>query len=566
MKHQVARRNLALAAVLLLFTACRDEPTALGTYGQSGGVSHSVTAGSPQPGDHAIRMRTALRALSDGEARSQIEAGQNVVTIGFKTQGSPWGVDGRGVSLVSRSERDVRREFVEGLARRVIHRYEHIPAITVELPNADVALRLRRMPWVDYVAPATRLLTPDWTEVQCFNGPNGDPPPPGAAQPPQVIPWHVARVRADQAWALATGVSPYGYNLTVLDDGLEEAGTMQMGPELDWQNIYWFVPPVADGDGWHGTPVFGAAAARNNGVGIVGVAPGARANIVKIIDNRGGNTQWDYWAYVAFDWWASVSHVMTISYSTKNWTSPTAPPSFVPMYDAIKVAYYTYNVPITASTGNEGQPGWYAFPAAWPEVIGVGGSNADDHYVFHNYAPGNVDLAAPAVSILTVCKGGQIGFVSGTSFATPQVAGALMMLRERFPTEPPETLRERLIATAAPMGDPQKSGAGRMDVYAALTYTFPPPPPLMVSISGPDQVQPYAACLFAANPANGVEPYSYAWTADGIAVGSDSPFYRHPAGTNGFDLGITVTDGEGRVANNIFSISVSQSAPECLDQ
>ena len=105
-----------------------------------------------------------------------------------------------------------------------------------------------------------------------------------------------------------------------------------------------------------------------------------------------------------------------------------------------------------------------------------------------------------------------------------------------------------------------------MDVYAALTYTFPPGPSLMVSISGPEQVRPYTACLFSANPTNGIEPYSYAWTADGTPVGSDSPFYRHPAGTNGFELGITVTDGEGRVANNIFSVSVSYDAPECLDQ
>lgn len=180
------------------------------------------------------------------------------------------------------------------------------------------------------------------------------------------------------------------------------------------------------------------------------------------------DTRWDYWAYFAFDQEAQFSGVMTISYSTKQ-TSSAPPASFAPMYDAIKRAYYQYGTIITASTGNQGRADLYAYPARFPEVVGVGGSGFNDEYVLNNYAPGNVELAAPAIDVGTVCKGGQTGIADGTSFATPMVAGAFMLLREKFPNDTPDQLRARLRSTAVPMGNSQKSGAGRIDVYAALT-------------------------------------------------------------------------------------------------
>jgi subtilisin family serine protease len=214
------------------------------------------------------------------------------------------------------------------------------------------------------------------------------------------------------------------------------------------------------------------------------------------------------------------------------------------------------------------------FPARYPEVMAVSGTLYNDNFA----EPGNnecpngsrygpeVELSAPFWA-QSMSRNGGWGTSCGTSFSAPVVSGVAALLWTQNPSWTASMVRNRLRSTARdlpPTGFDNKFGYGRVSAFDALY--LPPPPVFGVTISGPDQVLPYAACLFSANPANGVEPYSYAWTADGTPVGSDSPFYRHPAGTNGFELGITVTDGEGRVANNIFSVSVSYSAPECLDQ
>ncbi len=94
---------------------------------------------------------------------------------------------------------------------------------------------------------------------------------------------------------------------------------------------------------------------------------------------------------------------------------------------------------------------------------------------------------------------------------------------------------------------------------------IPPPQPFTVTISGPTEVQPYVTCLYQALPLNGTPPLSYAWTADGVAVGADSPYYYHTTGANAFELGVTVTDAQG-IAWNSLAVTVSVGAQECLDQ
>jgi hypothetical protein len=401
-------------------------------------------------------------------------------------------VNERGVTLVSPALKSEHTRAVEALATRVIYRYKNIPAVTVELPNPNIATQLRHLPWVDYVAPATSLLTPDWVDVQCFPTPAR-----GIAEGPQHMPWNVQRVRADQAWPITTGNS--SAELMVLDDGVDgQPDPLPSGPELHAEAYLGYVGSTPY-NGYHGTPVLGAAEARNNTVGTVGVAPDTKATIAKIADNGPADTvSWDYWSAMAIDGNAPVSGVVTISYSTKQ-TSSTPPASFVQLYDAIKNAYYQRNVVITASAGNQQRADYYAFPAAYPEVIGVGGSGYSDEYQLNNYAPGNVDLAAPALDVETVCKGGAIGLATGTSFATPMVAGALMLLRAAHPAETAAQLRQRLLNTAVPMADPLKSGAGRMDVYAALTYMFPP----TVSIGGPTYIDAAGTYTWTATASGG---------------------------------------------------------------
>lgn len=120
------------------------------------------------------------------------------------------------------------------------------------------------------------------------------------------------------------------------------------------------------------------------------------------------------------------------------------------------------------------------------------------------------------------------------------VAGALMMLREEFPNESPNSLTLRLLSTAVPMADPQKSGAGRMDVYAALTYTFPPPSPT-VFIEGPRAVPLWQYCSFHAVASSGTEPYAFTWYVNGSVEQEGSDWFDWGAGDD-YTLTVRVTD------------------------
>jgi hypothetical protein len=77
-------------------------------------------------------------------------------------------------------------------------------------------------------------------------------------------------------------------------------------------------------------------------------------------------------------------------------------------------------------------------------------------------------------------------------------------------------------------------------------------------------VRPYAQCLFTASASGGTEPYSYAWTVDGVPVGSGPAIY-HTAGSSNFEIAVTVMDGENNGAGRSLPVSVDASAPECLD-
>ena len=243
------------------------------------------------------------------------------------------------------------------------------------------------------------------------------------------------------------------------------------------------------------------------------------------------------------------------------------------------------------SDRENGHKGAVQYPASLSgslNVISVGAINRYGGAA--NYTPeyGPIDVVAPSGHYADFCVGnvvttdrygspgcndgpsGDVNYTttfSGTSAAAPQVSGAAALMLALRPSLTASEVRSRIRAAADSWGQEANFGVGKLNVWGSVAPLVPPPPPgFLLSISGPDAVRPYAACLFQAIPNNGIEPYSYAWTADGTPVGSDSPFYRHPAGTSGFGLGITVTDGQGRVANNILSVSVSYSAPECLDQ
>jgi hypothetical protein len=95
---------------------------------------------------------------------------------------------------------------------------------------------------------------------------------------------------------------------------------------------------------------------------------------------------------------------------------------------------------------------------------------------FSNYGAKNVDLCAPGVRILSTLPNNQYAFYSGTSMASPHVAGAAMLLRAKFPYLQAAQLKALLMASAeikSNLGGISVTG-GRLNIQTALTAVAPP--------------------------------------------------------------------------------------------
>ena len=219
------------------------------------------------------------------------------------------------------------------------------------------------------------------------------------------------------------------------------------------------VPP-SDVNG-HGTHVAGTIAARNNGSGVTGVAPGTPIVPVKVLDDEG----WGTWSDVicGIDWVTATRtdsdptndiHVVNMSIGGPGY--PVEPCATTPdaLHRAICRSTAT-GVNYVVAAGNDAwdfdHPDVPDVPAAYPEVLTVtavsdadgspgalGGApgcdqteSDDERATFSNYAESDLGashtLAAPGVCIRSTTPGGTYGTWSGTSMAAPHVAGVVAL-------------------------------------------------------------------------------------------------------------------------------------------
>jgi subtilisin len=200
-------------------------------------------------------------------------------------------------------------------------------------------------------------------------------------------------------------------------------------------------------DNGHGTHVSGTIAARNDGTGVVGVAPGTRLYAVKVLTATGSGTVSSI--ICGLDWVKQNADTLGIKVVNMSLggTGPIGSCGADPEHTAI-CDVVGAGVTIVAAAGNEGQPmtsgGTGHVPGAYPEVLtvtamsdtdglpgGAGpgcGADADDSTAsFSNFgspSDANHMIAAPGDCVISLWLGGGLTSLSGTSMATPHVVGA----------------------------------------------------------------------------------------------------------------------------------------------
>lgn len=229
----------------------------------------------------------------------------------------------------------------------------------------------------------------------------------------QTIDWGAILMGAPEAWKITKGK---GVKVAVLDTGIDTTHpdllpNLKGGINFTTYNINDF----QDRQG-HGSHCAGVIAGCDNNVGVVGIAPQASIYAVKVLgDNGSGSLS----AITKAIDWCIKAGMDVISMSLGG--SSTPPESF---HQAFKRAYEA-GIAIVVASGNENTK--VSYPAAYPETIAVG---AIDYFKqkanFSNFGP-ELDIVAPGVSIYSTVPVGQYGKMSGTSMATPMVAGAIAL-------------------------------------------------------------------------------------------------------------------------------------------
>jgi len=222
-----------------------------------------------------------------------------------------------------------------------------------------------------------------------------------------------------------------------------------------------------DGGG-HGTHAAGIeAATANNGRGMVGVAPRCRILAEKVVSDHGYGDIASVSAGIvhATD---QGAHVISMSLGTPN-------PHPV-VKDAVLYAQRADAI-LVAAMGNSGRND-ILFPAAFPGVIAVGATRDDDTRASFSSFGDWISVAAPGHNILATVPTfaseypvRDYGWMSGTSMATPHVAGLAALVKDAHPQWDAAAVKRRIEETAVPLGGSAFNayfGHGRIDPARAV--------------------------------------------------------------------------------------------------
>jgi type VII secretion-associated serine protease mycosin len=274
------------------------------------------------------------------------------------------------------------------------------------------------------------------------------------------------RMRVRDAWSREKG----GSNLiAVLDTGVQSGH-----PDLRGRVVkgYDFVnnDTGASDDNGHGTWVAGIIAAKaNDGYGIAGISWTDRILPVKIMNASGTGSTADLAAGIT---WAANRGADVINMSVGGFPYSQA------IQDAVNHAWSRGAVLIGAAGNNNRRENFY--PASYDHVVSVSATQVEDEFSrWSSYGP-KVDVSAPGSSVLTTnCTAsacphrdwGSHTYISGTSFATPNVAGVTALIKARYPSYTASQIVGRLRGTVDDLGyagRDDRYGLGRVNAYRAL--------------------------------------------------------------------------------------------------
>ena len=291
--------------------------------------------------------------------------------------------------------------------------------------------------------------------------------------------WSLAATRVPAAWAASTGV---GVTVAVIDTGVDRtrpdlAGKLVSPAYLDPVSREIVAGYEPDRDG-HGTHVAGIIAARADGRGVTGVAPGARIMPIDVDTT----TELDGVQVARAVRWAVAHGARVVNLSLGEADIEITSRQVAPLCAAVAAAAKA-GVVVVAAAGNDGAGlNLREAPATCRGALPVAAVNSSLQPAVWSSFDAGVSVAAPGDDVYSTVPTfvSRTGFttMSGTSMAAPFVAGVVALMLSRSPSMTPAQVRARLEATAsdvAPAGRDPRTGHGVVDPAAALGVPAGPP-------------------------------------------------------------------------------------------
>jgi subtilisin family serine protease len=265
----------------------------------------------------------------------------------------------------------------------------------------------------------------------------------------QTIPWGINKVGADIS---STKAGDHTGSITNVDAYVIDTGIDRSHPDLNVVEFKQYASgPPRDCNG-HGSHVAGTIGARDDTVGVVGVAPGIRLHAVKVLNCAGSGS------------WSDV--ISGINYVAGTSTRPAVAnmslggPQNAAVDQAVRTAVAN-GVFFAVAAGNDGADACGHSPAAAGTTSGVdtvaATDSSDAEASWSNFGS-CVDIWAPGVSIYSTYKSGSYATLSGTSMATPHVAGGAALYLSSHPTASPGAVESALTNAATITTNMSKSG------------------------------------------------------------------------------------------------------------
>ena len=341
-----------------------------------------------------------------------------------------------------------QQAMVKGVGGQIKYTYNLIPAIAASVPEVAIEA-LKKNPNITDVELDSMVYALD-TELESS--------------------WGVERIGAGDVHD--SGNKGTGIKVAIIDSGIDYLHEDLKANYIEgWDFVNNDSDPMDD-DG-HGTHVAGTVAAEDDSGGVIGVAPEASLYALKVLNKEGVGYVSDVILAVQ---WATENEIQVINMSLggrKNifleWACDSA---------------YSNDLLLVAAAGNGGA---VIYPAAYSSVIAVSATDSNDDLAYFSSTGKQVELAAPGVDINSTLLGGGYGEKSGTSMASPHVAGTAALVWKANPSWSNDKVRAKLQETAEDIGlSTREQGYGLVDAdEAAGVPSTPTNTPPTVSITSP---------------------------------------------------------------------------------